>query len=433
MKSSFVLSLQGNWLRFHNGVWQSVSAFPKLDSATSILSDFDNAPFGVMPVDTRPDFAAAVIEKTLRSEGLIDSEVHMLPQRLFAVGGGTRVLFTAVPLVQWQNIFSWLATHTDINLLYSVDSAMLALAQKHDAVICRIGRQFRFLVSNPTTLLSISVNAFSDDSDDLETAMQNLTDQARIQWQPRNDKMNILWCDLLAPGKSPDIELLKSVAHRLSVKIETAETTSFNVSNQLVHTCAQEMFSAMTWRSALNPIFEKIASFTDRYSVPIAALALICGVGLLSISAYWLVENKGMENRYIETQNKISVIDARIAQMDVSPEVILAPHKEAIVFLDKLQLANESSDLLAFFDDLKVVSKERVRIMRVRFNNKDGSFRVDGVPYDNSTEQAISGFLGALKLKGYQVSSEDPGVQGQQAGFFSYSVKKIDTLSEVKS
>lgn len=433
MKSSLILSLQGTWLRCQNGVWEVISALPKLAPNTRILSDFDNSPFGVMPVDTRPDFAAAVIEKTLRSEGLIDSEVHMLSHRLFAVGGGTRVLFTAIPLTQWQATFSWLATHTDISLLYSVDTAMLALAQKHDAVICRIGRQFRLLVSTPTTLISISVNAFSDDADDLETAIQNLTDQARMQWQPRNDKMSIFWCDLLAPGKSPDVELLKSVAKRLGVKIETAATTSFQNGDQLVHTCAEEMLSAMTWRSALNPTFEKIASFTDRYSLPIAGLTAACGIGLLAISAYWLVENKGMENRQNEIQNKISTIDARIGNMDVSPETLLLPYNSSITFLDKLHSASLSPDALEFFDDLREASKERVRIMRVRFDAKDGSFRVDGVPYNSSSERAISGFLGALQLNGYRVRSEDPGVQGQQAGFFSYSVKRNDVKTEVKS
>ena len=178
MKPSLLLALQDSWLSCRDGVWQEHTEFPSLAAGTSILTDFGNAPFGVMPVDTRPDFAAAVIEKTLRSEGLVDSEVHMLPHRIFSVGGGSRVLYTAVPLSQWQQVHAWLSTHTSIHLLFSLETAMLALAQKHDAVICRIDRQFRLLVSNSTNLISISVNAFSDDQDDIETALNNLCDQA---------------------------------------------------------------------------------------------------------------------------------------------------------------------------------------------------------------------------------------------------------------
>lgn len=429
MKSSLLLALQGSWLSCRDGVWTETSEFPRMSAQTSILCDFENAPFGVMPVDTRPDFAAAVIEKSLRSEGLVDGEVHMLPHRIFAVGGGSRVFYTAVPLALWQNIFAWLGTQTDIHLLFSVETGMQALAQKHDAVICRIGRQFRLLVSNPTTLVAISVNAYSDDVDDIETALNNLCDQARAQWS-RNDKMHILWLDLLAPGKNVETAPIEHVAKRLGVRMEVAPTVAFGNEEKTLHTAADTLLAALNWQNALNPTLDRVASASDRFGVPIAALTALCGAGLLAVSGFWSVQTAQADKREQEIAQEIVKIDAQNGRYAMSPNAIVEPFSKTTQFLGKLEAAVNSPDPLEFLTDLRKSADHKVRVMRVRLIPADGSFRVEGVPYnDGSSEHGLSGFLANMQNLGYQLKSEDPGTQGQQTGFFSYSVvkmKKID-------
>ncbi|MBR7800850.1 hypothetical protein [Undibacterium fentianense] len=425
MKSSLLLALQGSWLSCRDGVWAETTEFPRLPANTNILCDFDSAPFGVMPVDTRPDFAAAVIEKTLRSEGLVDGEVHMLPHRIFAVGGGSKVLYTAVPLTFWQSVFAWLGTQTDIHLLFSVETAMLALSQKHDAVLCRVGRQFRLLVSNPTTLVSISVNAYSDDIDDIETALNNLCDQARPQWSPRNEKMNILWVDLLAPGKNVEAAHTAHVAKRLGVQVVVAPTVAFGNAEKTLHSAADTFMDVLSWRNALNPTLDRVASASDRFGLPIAALTAACGAGLLAVSAFWGIQTAQMKSREQDITQEIAKIDAQNGQYAVSPNTLLEPFKPTTQFLGKLQEAVNSPDPLDFLAHLRKASEQRVRVMRVRLNPLDGSFRVDGVPYtDVASANSLSGFIAEMQVLGYELKSEDPGSQGQQTGYFSYSVTK---------
>jgi hypothetical protein len=352
----------------------------------------------------------------------------MLAHRIFAVGGGSRVLYTAVPLTAWQTTFSWLATHASINLLFSVEGAMLALAQNHDAVVCRIGRQFRLLVSNTTTLVSISVDAFSDDPDDIETALNNLCDQARMQWTPRNDKMSILWCDLLAVGAGIDANIPNYVAKRLNVKVEAAPVEILPNGEQQNHTAASFMMRALSWRNALNPTLDRVASASDRFGLPIAALTALCGGGLLAVSLYWAAQSVQMSNREAAAQNEITKLDQQNGKYAEAPKKLLAPYDKTTGFLDKLNTALVSPDPLNFLNDLKKASDQRVRIMRVRLLG--GSFRVDGVPYtDVGSDRTLSAFLTAMQERGYQMKAEDPGAQSQQTGFFSYSISRAAPMS----
>lgn len=436
MKSALILSFQGMWCRQRDALWEMAPEHPPLTPQSRILSDFENAPSGVMAVDSRPDFAAAVIEKHLRSEGLIDGEAHVLTHRIMSAGGGSRVLYTAVPIAVWQATFSWLEHQPSAGLLFSVDAAMLALAQRHDAVLCRIGRQFRFLVSQPTTLIYLSTMAFSDDPDDLDTALLNLCDQARLQWQPRHEKMSVYWCDLLAPEleHSDGARFHATVRQRLDVGVTLAPATRFNAAAGELRSAAGVMMQALSWRAAANSWPERMAAASDYFSKPIAALTALLGIGLLALAAFWATRSMQLTTQEAHLRDEAAGIARRNAGMDIPPASLLARHAETFDFLDALASAAASPDPLGFLEDLRLAAEQRVRIMRVRLLSKEGGFRIEGVPVgDAGSERALSGFLATLRAAGYQVNAEDPGNQTQQPGFFSYSVRRVAPVGGVKS
>lgn len=437
MTSPLILSIQGLWYSQHGDTWTTSSEPPALLPQSRILSDFENAPSGVMAVDSQPDFAAAVIEKKLRTEGLVDGEAHVLTHRIMSAGGGSRVLYTAVPVVAWQATFTWLEQQASVGLLFSVDAAMLALAQRHDGVLCRMGRQFRFLVSQPGMLISLSATAFSDDADDLDTALLNLVDQARAQWQPRHDKMSVYWCDLLAPEQDDGARFHALLRKRLGVQVELAPVTRFDAPSGGVRTAAQAMVQAVSWRAASNARIDRIAAATERFSLPIAGLTAACGIGLMAVAVYWFSQTLQLQRQDAQMRGEIAAIATRNAGMDVAPAVLLARHAEALGFLDALATAEATPDLLGFLDIVRKASDQRVRVMRVRLIPGDGAqggFRVDGVPLqDAGLERGLSGFLSALRVDGYQVRAEDPGYQSQQPGFFSYSVRRLSAVGGDRS
>jgi hypothetical protein len=426
MKPALILALQGNWLQCQNGAWRAITPFSKSEESCSILSDFDQAPFGVELVDVRPEFAAAVIEKKIRNEGLVDSEVHMISHRVMSIGGGSRMFYTAVPLSSWQKSFAWTAEQSHVNLFYSVDGAMQNLCQKYDAVVCRIGRQFRFLVSNPNNLVSLNVTAYSDDQDDLDTALQTLLEQARNLWQPRNEKNVLFWCDLLAQGSVTDTAISSNFAKKLGVSLKVAESASFTIASERFHSAADSMLSVLNWQNALNSSLDRFAAMTDRFVLPIASITGLIGLGLFASAAYLGMQTSNLRLEEQKVQTETTRISTQFAAQAIAPNDALKPYAEHLNFLDKLSTAFQTPDPLQVLTDVRKAAEKRVRILRIRLISKEMGFKIEGVPYaGEQSERVLSGFLADLKQSGYQVSSEDPGNMNQQAGFFAYSIRPV--------
>ena len=434
MTFPLVLCVDGAWYARHDGTWALAPEYPRLKPQSRILSDFNHAPSGLMTVDSRPDFAAAVIEKHLRSEGLVDGEAHVLAHRIIAAAATSRVLYTAVPIATWQANFAWLNQQASLGLLFSIDAAMLGLAQRHDAVLCRIGRQFRFLVSRPSTLIYLSSTAYSDDPDDLETALLNLAEQVRTQWPSRDEKMALYWCDLLAPDQSDASHLHALLGQRLEVGITLAPVERFDCGSGPLRSAAQAMLETLAWHVAENSWFDRVAAASARFSKPIAALTAAFGMVLLAIAGFWTSQTMQMAEQEKHARDEVAQIEQRNLGMDAPPAALLAPYAETLGFLDVLDGAVASPDLLGFLDDLRQAAGHSVRIMRVRLMAKEGSFRIEGVPAsDIGAERALSGFLASLRSAGYQVHAEDPGMQAQQPGIFSYSLRRIGNVMRARS
>ena len=433
MKPDLILSLDGLWYSRSGDSWDVSADRPRVGAVSRILTDFDAAPAGVMTIDTKPDFAGAVIEKRLRSEGLVDTETHVLTHRVIPLGGGCRALYCAVPVADWQAMFAWLNHETSIGLVYSITAGMVALAQRHDAVVCRTGRQFRLLVSKPNTLIYVATTAFSDDPDDLDAALVNLIDQARAQWQGRGELVSVLWCDLLAADNDDVARLTKQVSQRLGASVAIAPVTRFTTKAGNMRTAADVMAQAVAWHAAVNPWPDRIAGAANQYRTRVAAVTAMIGVALFGVATFWATEALQSQARAAGLRADADAISRRNVGLDLPAERLLAPHFDTLRFLDGLAGAVKSPDPLGFMTDLRRAAGQNVRVMRVRMTSPEGIYRVDGVPVaGTSADRALSGFLSALRLAGYQVNAEDPGNQTQQPAFFSYSVRRASDVDGVK-
>jgi hypothetical protein len=149
------------------------------------------------------------------------------------------------------------------------------------------------------------------------------------------------------------------------------------------------------------------------------------------VAVAWFAQSQQLQSEVAGIHDEVTRVNARIAGMDLKPELLLARNAETLNFLDELTRSTASPDLLDFLSTLKTVSDQRVRILRVRLLNKEGEqgdFRIDGIPMIRvGTEDPLSGFLAALHAKGYSVKAQDPGYQTQQPGFFSYAVHHVGT------
>lgn len=366
MKPALIMSLEGVWYTFQDDAWQVSPDRPILLGPCHILTDFEGALSGVADVDTKPEFAPSMIEKRVRSEGLVDGESHVLAHHLLYAGGSCRVLYTAVPLARWNAMFAWLGGESSIGLVFSIEAAMLALARRHGAVMCRVGRQFRFLASRPEKLEYVTTTAFSDDPDDLDIALISLMDHAGSKLLSNDKQGPVYWCDLLASERDEGSRLVSQFSQRMGVKVETAPVKRFASQAGDLRTAAQSMMGALSWRTADNPWSERIASAVERLRMPIAAGVALIGLGLIAVAAAWNLQITQLQMRAEGLEQEAKAISQRIAGEDVAPVQLLTGHAPTIAFLDKLTRAANSPDPLIVLADIRQAAEKRVRVMRIQ-------------------------------------------------------------------
>ncbi|WP_334189538.1 hypothetical protein [Noviherbaspirillum sp.] len=424
MKQDLILSLDGRWISRLGGNWQVHAGMPSLSSPGRVLGDFGGAIAGVAAVDVKTEFAGPVIEKRLRSEGMLDAEARILLHRIVASGGGSRVFYSAIPLSAWQSTFSWLKGEPTLALLYTAESAMLHAARRHDIVVFAAGRQLRLLVSNADALVYLTVTAYSDDDDDMRTALGNLADQLARQWPDRPLQPTLLWCDVMA--SSPSDALAQALAAMLNAQLTRMPAEHVHASGSSMVSAAPALLESLPVTAALNPPVERAAFFAEQAKKPLAALIGVAGIALLAAAAYLGAETARLNARAFETAARATTLEQDAAGLDVPAGQLLVKHNPTLHLLDGMAAALRSPDALGLLDTLRGAADQRVRIMRVRMVAADGVYRVDGVPASGASGQALAGFVAAMRTAGYRIDAEDTGGQGQQPGFFSYLVRRTE-------
>lgn len=178
MSSLFLLHLDGRWLAFDGDRARHLDARPRLDRAAVAVTDFDGAASQVIALEGSPAHAAALIEKRLRADGLIDHESKILIHQSKTVGNGYQALFTAVPLDRWQQMFAWAEGHDDHCLLLPSVALLWRMLRPGRGVVLHSGRQFTFLASLRNRIVHASALAFSDDESDLAMTVAALAERA---------------------------------------------------------------------------------------------------------------------------------------------------------------------------------------------------------------------------------------------------------------
>lgn len=435
MTGDLILSVAGRWFGLQEGTWQALPERPPLSARSMVFTDVETVS-GVMAVGAKPQFAAAVIGKRLRAEGLVDGDVHVLITRVLAVGGGCRALYAAVPVPAWQQLFGWLEREAAIGLVYTANAAMQALSARHDAVLYRSARQLRLLISGSEILEHYTATAYSDDPDDLDAALQNLLEQVPGTWASGSDKPSVLWCDLLAPtgadAMDADTRLVARFAAALGVEVEVAPSVQFAHGSAMLRTAAPFMAAALSWRRAANPLPVRLAAVADRYHRAAASAIALVAIGMLALAGFWSAHGWRLNEQAQQVRAQTLQVVQRSAGAGVSPEAALAAQAPLIAFVESLDSAQRSPDPLSFMQDLRLAGGTGVRVLRVRLS-AGGAFRIEGVPVAGmGGERALSQFLQSLVSRGYQVNTEDPGNQSAQPGFFSYTVRPIGIAAGMK-
>lgn len=174
MSGQTLLHMDGRWLIIDGSRLRIATTRPKITGTAIIVSDFEGSVSNVVSLEGSPAHAVALIEKRLRTDGLIDNESKILIHKTLNLGGGYQSLYTAVPLEKWQQLFAWVENQPDHCLLVPLTSLLWNALRPGRGIVLHAGRSVVFVAALRHRIVYASVLAFSDTAEDLALTVNAL-------------------------------------------------------------------------------------------------------------------------------------------------------------------------------------------------------------------------------------------------------------------
>ncbi len=448
-----LIQQQGQWLSFDGAKVDISASRPKLQRAAAVISDFDGAVSDVIALEGSAAHAVALIERRLRSDGLIDSESKILIHKTRTVGAGYQTLFTAVPLDTWQQAYAWAEAQPDHCLLIPSTSLLWHTLGAGQGVVLQSGRRISVLALLKHDILYRSSLAYSDDPDDLAMTVGALAEQIAEdlgRGQDNLDPLSMRWCPVLVPRPAEGLPWADDTLREIFSSRSGLQVTS--VPTRLVRDEAgQEYRSGIAWMEsvvaptiAVNPPLSR-AAYMAEWGLPLASAAsLLFAVALGTLGARWTLSANEADQRSAQLDGQISDTEERIASLQTK-QAVPEGFATTLAFVERAEGMNHGIDPVEGLALVREAAAGEVRILRVRIEEPttqrrqqaanagpeltEPTLRVDGIvdPSRGTPGMQVPGFVERLRRAGYDPVPLDPqaGAGSRAAsGFFSYLLKR---------
>lgn len=464
MKPVHILQQQDSWLLFDGDSVTRTEARPRLERPAMVMADFDGAVSSVISLEGSPAHAVALIQKRLRSDGLIDTESKILIHKTLVRGAGYQTLFSAVPLEVWQQTYAWAESQPDHCLLIPATSVVWRALKAGQGLVLQSGRQVSVLVQLKHQLVYRSALAYSDDGTDLMMTVGALADQVAVDLDKGEDGLEppqMWWCSALSPqpqeGEAwPDDMLREVFSARSGLRINPVATRQVrDAEGRQFRSGIDWLAQHMSAASAVNPRASRVAFLAERLLPAASAASLVIAVALTAIGARWVLTARHADQRSEQIQQQVQALEAGIAQLQSRSQI--DPAFEATRnFVERAAQLQAGIDAVAGLRQVRDAADGQVQILRLRVDTPKAAapampvgmgmapapnaaapervLRVDGVvdPAQGTPGMQVATFVERLRHAGFEPVALDPqanGVNARGGSVFSYLLKQAATGS----
>ncbi|KAF1687282.1 hypothetical protein B1992_04695 [Pseudoxanthomonas broegbernensis] len=456
MSLLLLVQQQNNWLTFDRGNVGRSDTRPRLQRAGMVVADFEGAVSSVISLEGSPAHAVALIEKRLRSDGLIDGESKILIHKTRTVGAGYQTLFTAVPLETWQQTYAWAEAQPDHCLLVPATSLLFNALKPGQAVVLQSGRQLSVLAMLKHDVIYRSSLAYSDDPEDLAMTAGALAEQFAddlARGEDNLEPLDVKWCPVLVrrPQEGQpwlDDTLREIFSARSGLQVATVPVRRVLDGNgNEYRTGAAWIESTASAAIAVNPTASR-AAYVAEWALPLASAAsLVFALVLGALGARWTLSAREAGNRAEQLDAQIAEIETRVDALR-NDQAVPDRFPAVLDFVERARTLQQGVDPVSGMTQIREAAANEVRILRVRVEQpiapgtpvradanlpdiREPTLRVDGVvdPGRGMPGMQIAGFVERLRRAGFDPVPLDPqggtGSSRSAGGFFSYLLKRV--------
>lgn len=396
-----------------------VPAWPRLTHSALVVLDLDDVFSDVWRFEGKSEYATALIEKRVRTQGLVEGAAHIVIHRLIKLPGGFQAFFSAISLEFWQRCSQWAQEQGDHCLVLTAAGLLChGVDAGHARIILSQRRLMGFFQTEEGMSFS-STQALGSGPAAMASAAQVLAgNQSALL--ARMGPEAVQWCTLWStqPG---DSEICRSAMHGvLTGRPQQLPSVDLVQGSERIETALPMLAWQAAGRHALNPLVQRVAWRAERWVAPITVVTALAGVALLTLGVLLgqLADRQREEGQAQRTE--LAALQDRI-QTVVSVE---APQK-LLPVADFSRLLDEGSryDPMAFMAVLKASASKDIQIQRVRLETsqqaRSKAFRVDGVVAQGASA-SVTRWVGQMMAAGWSLRALDPADTGP--GAFSYEL-----------
>lgn len=429
------LHLNEKWFALDARTIQPVAAYPKFANALAVIETFEDSPSGVVRLQCKTEHAAALIERKVRAEGLVDGESRILIHRQRTSAGAMEALFTAVPLPVWQAVSGWSQQQRDHCVIYPLAAIASSGISPGQGRVIRCGANLIFFADTRDGYFYASVAAYSDAADDVEIAVRALAQQAAdshlgaarghsSESDAKLAPLQVFWCPLYADAADDERlqRLFAEVSHCRLEDCGQGMLLPLDFDGRTVTAAAQKtalpyLMKLVGVSKSANTGWQRFAALAESWVPVSAVVTALFALVLFAFGAYQHTAAAAL-NASTDAQNARTLQQEQTTQQS---EAKRAPegYEATQAFVTTLQ-GNAGYNPNEVTAAIRSAAGAEIRVLRVRVENISGkpmSILFDGALRANVDASAITAFLLALRRAGYIVTPLDPADGGQTENF----------------
>lgn len=411
------------WVHCHGHQAQEAPAWPRLTHTALVVLDLDDVFTDVWRFEGKSEYATALIEKRVRTQGLVEGSAHIIMHRLLKVPGGFQAFFSAVSLDLWQRSSQWAKEQNDHCLVMTtggllcngVDAGQARLLLSQRRLMC-FAHSEEGMVFASTQALGSGASAMTSSAQVLvanQSALLSRLGADAVEW-------GALWSTQPADGEIC-VSALQGVLGSAPVVMQAAE---LSLAGERVQTVMPALARDAAGRHALNPFSERVAWRAERWVASITALTAVVGAALVAVGAFTSQQADAQREEGQSQRAQLAAMQQRIqAVTTVQAPLQLLPVADFSRTLDE----GSRYDPMAFLAVLKASTGSDIRIVRVKLEatqqnqnpNRARAFRVDGVVAPGASA-SVTRWVSLMSAAGWTLKAMDPAESSQ--GAFSYEL-----------
>jgi hypothetical protein len=403
-----------------NAVVEDAAPWLRLDQPTIAVLDLESIYTEVGRFEGKPEYARAIIEKRVRSEGLVDGVAHVVVHHLVPFSGGFQAFYSAMPLDVWQPLSAWAARQKDHCGLVTAAGLLTLGASERQATALVSDRGWQIYAPGPTQLVYLSVRAAP--RPDEPNAVQTLG----ALWKRAGTGIEqVLLGSLGLPEEAAYTTLASMLAEATETSVHTRPAVRYRGDHGSTGNWVSSLPQLVRQTSAkhlLNPGLAKLAWQAESWIGTLTGLTLLGAGGLFALAVHAQTQTQALQAETSRLQQQTQEVEQRITRLaSAEPPATLL---EAADFAYSLR-QGQKLDPLQLLQDLRRHDRRELRVQRVRLeplpDGKGRYFRVEGTaPIGEST--AVLAWVQGMEASGWSLRAIDPS--DTQPGAWAYEVSR---------